>query len=104
LAVAVMIQSQSGGNLAEILEGLSQVVRSRFKLFRKVNAITAEARWSGWFLSAFPVMALIVVQVIRPNYYDGVADHPLFIPATIAVGVMLVINVLFMRMMVNIKV
>lgn len=104
LAVAVMIQAQSGGNLAEILEGMSQVVRSRFKLFRKVNAITAEARWSGWFLSAFPVLALIVVQLIRPNYYDGVQDHPLFIPATVAVGAMLVVNVFVMRMMVNIKV
>lgn len=104
LAVAVAIQSQSGGNLAEILAGLANVVRSRFKLFRKVKAITAESRWSGIFLSAFPVLALIVVQLIRPNYYDGVVDHPFFVPATIVVGVMLAINVVFMRMMVNIKV
>lgn len=104
LTVAVTIQSQSGGNLAEILQGLSTVVRQRFKLFRKVNAITAEARWSGWFLSAFPILALVVVQLIRPDYYDGVIDHPLFVPATIGVAVMLAVNVLFMRMMVNIKV
>ena len=104
LAVAVAIQTQSGGNLADILNGLAVVVRSRFKLFRKVKAITAEARWSGWFLSAFPVLALIVVQLVRPDYYDGVVDHPLFVPAAIAVGIMLAINVVFMRMMVNIKV
>jgi tight adherence protein B len=104
LAVAVGIQSQSGGNLAEILNSLAVVVRSRFKLFRKVTAITAEARWSGWFLSAFPIVALIMVQVVRPDYYDGVTDHALFVPATIAVGIMLAINILFMRMMVNIKV
>ena len=104
LAVAVMIQAQSGGNLAEILEGLSRVVRGRFKLFRKIKAITAEARWSGWFLSMFPILALLAVQLVRPNYYDGVIDHPLFVPACIAVAIMLIINVLFMRMMVNIKV
>lgn len=104
LSVAVGIQAQSGGNLAEILNSLAVVVRSRFKLFRKVTAITAEARWSGWFLSAFPIIALIVVQIVRPDYYDGVTDHPLFVPATIAVGVMLAINIFFMRMMVNIKV
>ena len=104
LSVAVAIQSQSGGNLAEILNGLAVVVRSRFKLFRKVNAITAEARWSGWFLSAFPLLALLAVQIVRPNYYDGVIDHPLFVPASIAVGVMLVINVIFMKAMVDIKV
>lgn len=104
LAVAVAIQSQSGGNLAEILDGLAVVVRSRFKLFRKVNAITAEARWSGWFLSAFPLIALVAVQAVRPNYYDGVVDHPFFVPASIAVGVMLVINMMFMKIMVDIKV
>ncbi|WP_339947735.1 type II secretion system F family protein [uncultured Albimonas sp.] len=104
LAMAVAIQSQSGGNLAEILAGLAAVVRSRFKLFRRVNAITAESRWSGWFLSAFPVLALVAVQLIRPDYYDGVVDSPFFVPATIAVGVMLAINIVFMRMMVNIKV
>ena len=44
----------SGGNLAEILDGLAKVIRSRFKLFRRVKAITAEAKWSGMFLSGFP--------------------------------------------------
>ena len=104
LAVAVGIQSQSGGNLAEILNGLSEVVRARFKLFRKVAAITAEARWSGWFLSIFPIIALLLVQLVEPNYYDRVADHPAFVPGTIVVAIMLVINVFFMRWMVNIKV
>ncbi len=47
LAVAVSIQQQSGGNLAEILEGLSKVVAPAFKLFRRVRAITAEAKWSA---------------------------------------------------------
>ncbi|MGB0411859.1 MAG: type II secretion system F family protein [Pikeienuella sp.] len=104
LAVAVGIQAQSGGNLAEILDGLSQVIRARFKLFRKVIAITAEAKWSGWFLSIFPIIALLLVQIIRPDYYDRVADHPLFVPGTIAVFGLLVVNIIFMRMMVNIKV
>lgn len=104
LAVAVTIQAQSGGNLAEILNGLSQVVRARFKLFRRVTAITAEARWSGWFLSIFPIIALLLVQIVQPDYYDRVSDHPLFVPGTILVAVLLVVNVFFMRWMVNIRV
>jgi tight adherence protein B len=104
LAVAVAIQAKSGGNLAEVLDGLSKVIRARFKLFRRVRAITAEARWSGWFLSAFPVLALVMVQLIRPDYYDDVKGTALYTPAAIAVGVMLVVNIFFMRMMVNIKV
>ncbi len=104
LAVAVSIQQQSGGNLAEILEGLAKVIRSRFKLFRRVKAITAEAKWSGMFLSSFPLVALVVINIVQPDYYDKVIDTPEFIPACIAVGVMLTINVIFMKIMVNIKV
>jgi tight adherence protein B len=104
LAVAVSIQQQSGGNLAEILEGLAKVIRARFKLFRRVKAITAEAKWSGMFLSAFPIGALVVINIVQPNYYDKVMETPEFIPACIAVGVFLVVNVIFMKIMVNIKV
>jgi tight adherence protein B len=104
LAVAVTIQQQSGGNLAEILAGLSRVIRARFRLFRRVKAITAEAQWSGKFLSGFPVFALIAINVIDPNYYNGVLDHPWFVPACIAVGLFLVANMIVMRMLVDIKV
>jgi len=104
LAVAVTIQQTSGGNLAEILHGLSKVIRARFKLFRKVRAITAEAKWSGMFLSAFPIVALVAIQVIKPDYYDDVKETEAFIPAALVVGTFLVINVIFMKLMVNIKV
>jgi len=104
LAVAVTIQQQSGGNLAEILAGLAKVIRARFKLFRRVKAITAEAKWSGMFLSAFPLAALVGINVLRPDYYAEVETTPYFIPAAIIVGVFLVVNIIFMRIMVNIKV
>jgi len=104
VAVAMNIQATSGGNLAEVLEGLSRVIRSRFKLFRKIKAITAEARWSGWFLSFFPVIALLMVQVVEPDYYNSVSDHPLFFVGAVIVFVLLVVNVIFMRILVNIKV
>ncbi len=104
LAVAVKIQSQSGGNLAEILEGLAKVIRSRFKLFRRVRAITAEAKWSGWFLSVFPLFCLVGINVMQPGYYDDVQGTPVFVPAAIVVAIFLIVNVIFMRIMVNIKV
>ena len=104
LAVAVTIQQTSGGNLAEILHGLSQVIRARFKLFRRVKAITAEAKWSGMFLSVFPLLALVGINVMEPDYYNEVKETEFFIPAAIVVGVFLLVNVIFMRMMVNIKV
>jgi tight adherence protein B len=104
LAVAVGIQQTSGGNLAEILQGLASVIRARFKLFRKVKAITGEAKWSGMFLSVFPLLALIGINVMQPDYYDDIIGTPVFIPACAVVGVMLVMNMVFMKMLVNIKV
>ena len=86
LAVAVTIQQTSGGNLAEILDGLAKVIRSRFRLFRRVKAITAEAKWSGKLLSAFPVVAVIGVNVVEPTYFDEVMDSSVFIPACLVVG------------------
>jgi len=104
LAVAVTIQQQSGGNLAEILAGLAKVIRARFRLFRRVKAITAEAKWSGMFLSFFPIGALIMINVIEPNYYDDVRDTAYFIPACFVVAGFLIANVFVMRALVNIKV
>lgn len=104
LAVAVSIQQQSGGNLAEILEGLSKVVRARFKLFRRVRAITAEAKWSGMFLSGFPIAALMMINVLKPDYYDEVKETTAYIPAALFVITFLIINVIYMKMMTNIKV
>ncbi|MFY2824030.1 type II secretion system F family protein [Ruegeria sp. MALMAid1280] len=104
LSVAVGIQQQSGGNLAEILAGLAKVIRARFRLFRRVKAITAEAQWSGKFLSGFPLFCLMFILVTDPNYYDDVVDHPLFIPLCFFVGIMLTLNLIVMRVLTNIKV
>lgn len=104
LTVAVGIQAQSGGNLAEVLDGLGKVIRSRFRLFRRVKAITSEAKFSGMFLSAFPVLALIGINLIEPHYYDDVMETPAFLPACIIVGLMITANIFIMRSMVDIKV
>jgi tight adherence protein B len=104
LAVAVTIQQTAGGNLAEILDGLAKVIRARFRLFRRVKAITAEAKWSGMFLSMFPLLALAGINILEPNYYDDVKETAVFIPACLAVAAFLTVNIIVMRALVNIKV
>ena len=104
LAVAVTIQQTSGGNLAEILDGLAKVIRARFRLFRRVDAITAEAKWSGKLLSFFPIVALLGINMVKPDYFDEVMESPLFIPACLVVAGFLVLNLIVMRALVNIKV
>lgn len=104
LAVAVTIQQTSGGNLAEILDGLAKVIRARFRLFRRVQAITAEAKWSGNLLSAFPLGALFLITLVKPDYFDEVMESSLFIPICFVIAAFLVLNIIVMRALVNIKV
>ena len=72
LVSSVSIQSTTGGNLREILEGLSTVVRDRLKMKAKIKAISAEGRMSAIFLSAMPVILFIVLLMLIPNYYGGI--------------------------------
>lgn len=74
---AVSIQSTTGGNLREILDGLSQVIRGRGKLRRKIRAISAEGRMSAIILTAVPVALLTVLTVFMPDFYAGVTDKKL---------------------------
>lgn len=74
---AVSIQSSSGGNLREILDGLSSVIRERGKLKRRVRAISTEGRMSAYILTAVPVLLMTTIQVLMPQFYDGVWGEPM---------------------------
>jgi tight adherence protein B len=104
LTIAVQIQYGTGGNLAEVLDGLAKVIRDRFHMFGKIRAITAEGRWSSWFLSLFPIGMVLAVQGVKPDYYTQVADHPLFAVLAAITAVLLVLNLVFMRLLTKIKV
>ncbi len=73
---AVSIQSTTGGNLREILDGLSMVIRERGKLRRKIRAISAEGRMSAYILTAVPALLMTILLVFMPYYYGEVADQP----------------------------
>jgi tight adherence protein B len=74
---AVSIQSSSGGNLREILDGLSSVIRERGKLRRKVRAISTEGRMSAYILTAVPALLAVGIMVLMPHFYESVWDEPL---------------------------
>lgn len=101
---AVSIQSTTGGNLREILQGLSDVIRQRIKMRRKITSISAEGRISATFLTALPPLLLFVVHVLNPDYYGGVIGY---LDTKIALGgaaLWLVGGNAMMRKMVNFKV
>jgi tight adherence protein B len=104
LSSSIGIQHGTGGDLAHVIEILSDTVRSRIALRRKIKAISAEGRLTAWFLSSLPFIIFGMMTVTSPEYYGGVSDDPLFMPMAFAVLGFTVLNALILRKLVNFKI
>lgn len=99
LVVAISIQAKTGGNLAEILANLSKVLRARFKMRRRVKAVSAEGRVSAIGLSALPFIVFGLVNFMVPGFYGDVWGEPITKQILgFAVGLMSVGNMIMFRM------
>lgn len=74
---AIIIQRETGGNLAELLDKISDVLRKRFRFHRKVKTITAEARASAWVLSLLPFVVFLAIAMKNPAYLKPLFDTAL---------------------------
>jgi tight adherence protein B len=101
---AVAIQGSTGGNLGEILQNLSGVIRQRFKMRRKIRALAAEARASAMILSALPIGMFLVIQFIAPDFYGSVWHESLTKMLLGGASVWMMIGNLIMFKMVNFKI
>jgi tight adherence protein B len=102
--VSLSVQSETGGNLAEILENLATVIRERASMFMKVRALSSEGRMTGWMLTVLPVFAFVTVFLSNPQFYLNVIEDPIFIIGTITLSILYIIGVITIRKMVDIKV
>ena len=101
---AVLIQRQTGGDLAEVLDNISGVIRDRIKLFGTVKALTAEGRLSGWVLLALPVVVFVLELVINPDYANILLEEPIGQYMLIGAGVAQLLGLAMIQKIVNIKV
>jgi tight adherence protein B len=101
---AVGIQASTGGNLGEILDNLSNVIRQRFKMRRKVRALAAEGRASALILSALPIGLFAVVQVTAPDFYASVWHENLTKLLLGGAGAWMLMGNMIMFKMVNFKI
>ncbi len=74
--LAVLIQQQTGGNLAELLINLAEVVRERYKIRGTIRTLTAEGRAQGWILAALPPVMLAILLALNPAYAGVHFQHP----------------------------
>ncbi len=104
LVVSISVQHGTGGNLAEVLSGLSSVIRDRYRMFSKIKALSAEGRMSAMILGGLPIGVTAAIWVINPTYFIKFMDDPLF-PVMMSIGVgLLLLGILVMWKMVKIRV
>jgi tight adherence protein B len=101
---AVAIQGSTGGNLGEILQNLSGVIRERFKMRRKIRALAAEGRASAMILSALPIGMFFIILWLVPDFYGSVWDIPLTKELVGGATVWMAVGNLVMFRMVNFKI
>lgn len=102
--VSLAIQNETGGNLAEILENLSKVIRERASMAMMVRALSSEGRMTGTILTALPLMAFSVLFLLNPAFYLDVAGDPAFLTGFAALIVLYFIGFFTIRRMVDLKV
>jgi tight adherence protein B len=101
---AVAIQGTTGGNLGEILENLSGVIRQRFKMRRKIRALAAEGRASAIILSSLPIGLFVVIQVVAPDFYAAVWNESMTKTGLAAAGCWMGLGNMIMYRLVNFKI
>jgi tight adherence protein B len=101
---SVLIQKESGGNLAELLDGLAAVVRDRFRFQRKVRTLSAQGRMAAWILSLLPFVLAGVLSLVSPNFLPMLTQDPVGRQLVVVAFVMVVIGILWMRRIVRIDV
>ena len=101
---AVAIQGTTGGNLGEILENLSRVIRERFKMRRKIKALASEGRASALILSSLPFGIFGVIFFLVPDFYGSVWGEPLTKIGLLLAGCWMGVGNFIMYRMVNFKI
>ncbi|MCU1337814.1 MAG: flp type pilus assembly protein [Bryobacterales bacterium] len=101
---AVLIQKESGGRLAEVLEKVAQTSRERFRLRKQVQVHTAQGRMTGWILSLLPVALGFAMYMVHPDGISLLWKHPVGLKLLYTAVVMNVLGALAIRKIVRIRV
>jgi tight adherence protein B len=102
--ISVILQRETGGNLAEILENLAHLIRERFKLNGHVRVLSSQARLSAYILVAVPFVTAIVVYLINPHFFDAFFENPSGKYVLAVGGVWMTIGIFVMKRVISIRV
>jgi tight adherence protein B len=102
--IAVLIQREAGGNLSEILDNISQIIRERLKLLSKVKVLSAEGRLSAWILGVLPFALAGVIMLINPDFFMGLINDPAGLKMIGVSLVSMLLGIVWMRKVIRIHV
>ncbi len=103
LVTAILVQKETGGNLAQILDKASHVIRERVRVAGQMRIRTAQGRLTGWILCALPFVIFIALNFLNPGYGKSLFQDPLGQKLVTYAAIMMVIGMLVIRKIVNIK-
>jgi tight adherence protein B len=103
-STAIMIQKESGGNLAEVLDKTSHVIRERFRLKRQVSVHTAQGRMTGWVLTFLPIVLGVILYFVNPEMISILWRNPTGIKMLWTAGGMIVVGGFIIHNIVNMDV
>jgi tight adherence protein B len=104
MVTSVLIQRETGGNLAEVLQKISVLIRSRFRFQRKVKTLSAEGRMSAWVLSLVPLVLVVVIHLTSPEYLPMLIDDPTGRELITGAFVGMILGLLWIRRIIRIDV
>jgi len=102
--VAVLIQRETGGNLAELLDNISALIRARHKLYGTIRVLSAEGKLSAWILTLLPVVLAVIINLINPAFMQVLWKDEAGIKMVIGVLILMVVGILWMRKIIKIRV
>lgn len=104
VVTAVLIQSETGGALAEILDNVAGIIRGRFKLQRKIKTLSAEGRMSAWVLAMIPFILTVMLELASPGYVGILVADPLGKKLIMSAFFMMFVGVFWIRRVIRVEV
>lgn len=104
VVTAVLIQQQVGGDLAQILDTISETIQERIRMRREVKTLTAQGRMSGWILILMPIGMALFMTSVQPDYLDPLFHHPIGQMILIATVLMEIIGAIVINRIIDIEV
>ena len=102
--VAVLIQRETGGNLAELLDNISAMIRARQKLYGTIRVLSAEGKLSAWILTLLPIVLALVINLINPAFMQVLWKDETGIKMIFGVAILMLLGIYWMRKIIKIRV